>query len=140
MKKFRIFTIVVVLIAVLIPVAVGASGVFYCSDSITSGGNGRYYDPWACSTANQLDNVIDDIGETYYGGYLYQIFPDSYRYYVITWYSDDDWRVTYTDDYAGYPPYSGVEVPVPLIVGAVTLVGTGMLLAGVSLRRKKEAI
>jgi hypothetical protein len=28
MKKFRIFTIVVVLIAVLIPVAVGASGVF----------------------------------------------------------------------------------------------------------------
>lgn len=141
MKKFRIFAIVAVLIAVLIPVAVSAGGVFYCSTSVTSGGNGSYYNPWACSTDAQLDTVINDrICDTYYGGYLYQIFPGSYRYRVITWYSAADCRVTYTADYTGYPPYTGVEVPVPIIIGVVALVGTGMLVAGVVLRRKKNAV
>lgn len=141
MKKFRILAILAVLIAVLIPVAVSAGGVFYCSTSVTSGGDGSYYNPWACSTEGQLDYVINDmICDTYYGGYLYQTFTDSYRYNVITWYSADDCRVTYSADYAGYPPYTGVEVPVPIIIGAVALVGTGMLVAGIALRRKKNAV
>jgi hypothetical protein len=141
MKKFRILAIVAVLIAVLIPVAVNAGGVFYCSTNITSGGSGSYYNPWACSTAAQLDYVIDDrICDIYHGGYLYQIFTNSYRYNIITWYSADNCRVTYSADYTGYPPYTGVEVPVPIIIGVVALVGTGMLVAGLALRRKKNAV
>lgn len=141
MKKIRIIVIVAVLIAVLIPIAVNAGGLFYCSNSITSGGSGSYNNPWACSTADQLDYVINDrICDTYHGGYLYQIFTNSYRYNVITWYSASDCRVTYSADYSGYPPYTGVEVPVPIIIGVVALVGTGMLVAGLALRRKKNAV
>jgi len=138
MKKFRIFLLMAVLIAVLIPITASAGGVFYCSTSVSSGGSGTYGRPWACSTDDQLDYVIDDvICEDYYGGYLYRIFPDSYRYMVITWYNYVDCRVTYTADYAGYPPYSGVEVPTPYIIGAVALVGAGMLAAGLIWRKKR---
>jgi len=141
MKKIRIIALVAVLIALLIPVAVSAGGVFYCSTSVTTGGTGSYSNPWACSTDDQLDYVINDvICDTYYGGYLYQIFPGSYRYHVITWYSTNDCRVTYSADYSGYPPYTGVDVPVPLIIGAVALVGTGLLVAGMAIRRKKSAV
>ena len=69
MKKFRILLIGAVLIAVLIPLAASAGGVFYCSTSVTSGGYGTYSRPWACSTDDQLDYVIDDvICEDYHGG------------------------------------------------------------------------
>ena len=141
MKKLRIIAVLAIMIAVLIPVAVSAAGVFYCSTSVTTGGVGSYYDPWACSTDEQLDTVIDDrICDIYTGGYLYQIFPDSYRYQVITWYSVDDCRVTSSVDYAGIPPYTGVNVPTPYIVGAVALVGAGLLAAGIVWRRKRAAV
>ena len=141
MKKFRLLIIVVVLIALIIPVAVSAAGTFYCSANVTSGGTGTYWDPWACSTDAQLDTIIDDvICDQYYGGYLYQIFSTSYRYRVITWYSATDCRVTYTADYSGYPPYTGVEVPVPLIIGGAAVVGALMLLAGIMLRRRRISV
>jgi len=95
MKKIRILAIFAVLVAILIPLTVSAAGVFYCSTSVTTGGTGSISDPWACSTAAQLDTVINDnICDIYSGGYLYQVYPDSYRYHVVTWYSVDDCRVT----------------------------------------------
>jgi hypothetical protein len=138
MKKFRIFLLLAVFVAVLIPITASAGGVFYCSASVASGGNGTYAYPWACSTDDQLEYVVDDlICGDYYGGYLYQIFSTSYTYRVITWYGTDDCEVTYTAEYAGYPPYSGVEVPTPYIVGAAALVGAGMLAAGLIWRQKR---
>ncbi|MCJ7718101.1 MAG: hypothetical protein MUO54_16490 [Anaerolineales bacterium] len=138
MKKMRILAILAVLIAVLIPGLVSAAGTFYCSTSVTTGGTGSLDDPWACSDDTQLDTVINDqICDIYAGGDLYQIFPDSYRYHVVTWYSVDDCRVTATYDYAGGPPYTGVDVPTPYIVGAVALAGAGLLAAGIMIRRKK---
>ena len=140
MKKFRIFLLLAVVVAVLIPISASAGGTFYCDTGVTSGGKGTFARPWACSTDDQLEHVVDDlICGDYYGGSLYQYFDDdhSYRYMVITWYDDDDCRVTYTADYAGYPPYSGVEVPTPYIVGAVALVGAGMLVAGLIWRQKR---
>lgn len=141
LRKISILVIFGLMVAVLIPVAVSAAGVFYCSTSVTTGGVGSYDDPWACSTDEQLDTVIDDmICDTYTGGYLYQIFPDSYRYQVVTWYSTDDCRVTSSVDYAGAPPYTGVDVPTPYIVGAVAVVGAGMVIAGLAWRRKRAAV
>ena len=141
MKKLRIIAILAILIAILIPVTVSAAGVFYCSTSITVGGTGSYTDPWACSDDAQLDTVINDyICDTHGGGYLYQIFPDSYRYHVITWYSDVDCRVTATTDYAGYPPSTGVDLPIPLVVGGIAVLGAGLGTAGILLRRKKAAV
>ena len=141
MKKLRFLAILAVMIALMVPVAVSAAGVFYCSTSVTTGGSGTLGDPWACSDDTQLDSVINDmICDTYFGGSLYQIFPDSYRYHVITWYSAVDCRVTSTADYAGGPPYTGVNLPTPYIVGAVTLVGVGLLAAGIVIRRKRAAV
>ncbi len=141
MKKLRFLAILAVMIALMVPVAVSAAGVFYCSTSVTTGGSGTLGDPWACSDDTQLDSVINDmICDTYFGGSLYQIFPDSYRYHVITWYSAVDCRVTSTTDYAGGPPYTGVNLPTPYIFGAVTLVGVGLLAAGIVIRRKRVAV
>jgi len=141
MKKLRLLAILAILIAVLIPVAVSAAGTFYCSTSVTIGGTGTLADPWACSDATQLDSVIDDqICAVYSGGDLYQIFPSSYRYHVVTYYSATDCRVTSTYDYVGYPPSTGPDVPTPYIVGAVALVGAGLVAAGfIIIRRRKLA-
>ena len=141
MKKLRLVAILAILIAVMIPVAVSAAGTFYCSTSVATGGTGTLIDPWACSDATQLDSVISDqICDVYTGGDLYQVFPSSYRYHVVTWYSVDDCRVTATYDYAGYPPSTGPDVPTPYIVGAVALVGVGLVAAGyVIIRRRKFA-
>jgi len=141
MKKLRILAIFAILIAVMIPVAVSAAGVFYCSTSITVGGTGTQGDPWACSDDTQLDTVInDEVCDIYSGGTLYQIFPDSYRYHEVTWYSDTDCRVTSTVDYVGYPPSTGVDLPTPYIVGAVAVVGAGLLAVGLVIRRKRVAV
>jgi len=84
MKKFRILIIYAVLVAVLIPGTVSAAGVFYCSTTDATGGDGSYDDPWACTDAAELDIVINDqICDIYNGGSLYQVYPDSYRYHVI---------------------------------------------------------
>lgn len=138
MKKFRILTLMAVLVALLIPATVSAAGVFYCSTSVLSGGDGSLGDPWVCSDAAELDVVINDqICDIYNGGYLYQIFPSSYRYHVVTWYSASDCRVTSTVDYAGTPPYTGVEFPTPYLVGGAVVLGAGLLAVGMYLRRKK---
>ena len=138
MKKFRLIAILAIMIALLIPGAVNAAGTFYCSASVVAGGTGTLADPWACSDAIQLQTVIDDeICDVYSGGDLYQIFPASYRYHVVTWYSVDDCRVTASYDYAGYPPSTGVEIGAPYIVGGVALLGAGLVAAGLLIRRKR---
>ena len=141
MKKLRILAIFAILIAVMIPVAVSAAGVFYCSTSVAVGGTGSQGDPWACSDDTQLNSVIDDqICDIYNGGYLYQIFPSSYSYHEITWYSASDCRITSTANYAGYPPGTGVDLPAPYIIGAVAVVGAGLLAVGLVIRRKRIAV
>jgi len=138
MKKYRLIAALAIMIALLIPGVVTAAGTFYCSSSVTTGGTGTLTDPWACSDDTQLQSVIDDqICDIYNGGDLYQLFPASYRYHVITWYSMDDCRVTATYDYAGYPPSTGIEVGTPYIVGGVALLGAGLVAAGLLIRRKR---
>ncbi len=140
MKKFRILAIFAILVAIMIPTAVSAAGTFYCSSTVTMGGTGTLSDPWACSDATQLDSVINDqVCDIYSGGDLYQLFPNSYRYHVVTWYSVTDCRVTATYDYAGYPPYTGVNIATPYIIGIVALAGAGLVAAGFFIRRKRAA-
>jgi hypothetical protein len=140
MKKFRLIAVLAIMAALVIPGAVNAAGTFYCSSSVTTGGTGTLTDPWACSDNTQLQSVIDDqICAVYNGGDLYQLFPASYRYHVVTYYSADDCRVTATYDYAGYPPSTGVEIATPYIVGGVALLGAGLVAAGLFIRRKKAS-
>jgi hypothetical protein len=141
MKKIRLIAVLAIMAALLIPGAVNAAGTFYCSTSVTTGGTGTLADPWACSDDTQLQSVIDDqICAVYSGGDLYQLFPASYRYHVVTYYSLDDCRVTATYDYAGYPPSTGVEVATPYIVGGVALLGAGLVAAGLLIRRKRTTV
>ena len=143
MKKLRnilLIAVFAVMVVGMVPTAVNAAGTFYCSTSVTTGGTGTLGDPWACSDATQLDAVINDqICDLYSGGDLYQLFPDSYRYHVVSWYSITDCRVTATYDYAGYPPSTGVDLATPYVIGIVALVGVGLVAAGyVILRRRKQ--
>lgn len=140
MKKLRFVALLAILIAVIIPLSVSAAGTFYCSTSVTTGGSGTLADPWACSDDTQLDEVVNDqICAIYNGGDLYQIFPSSYRYLVVTYYSSVDCRVTATYDYAGYPPSTGVDIPTPYLVGGAALVGVGLVAVGFYFRRRKLA-
>ncbi len=141
MKKLHYFLLLAILMALLIPASVSAAGTFYCSTSLTVDGDGSYANPWACPDATELDKVVNDyICDTYFGGYLYEIYPDSYRYHVVTYYSTDDCRVTSTLDYAGLPPSTGVNVPSPYIIGSITLLGLGLIGGGIYLRRKRSSI
>ncbi len=141
MKKFRILMIVTVLITLLVPMSVMAAGTFYCSALISSGGNGTWHNPWACSTDAQLDTVIFDyICQDYGGGHLYRIFSGSYVYYRIEWVPGaQGCRITYTAEYPGYPPNTGPDLPLPLILAGVGAVGAVLLLGGLTLRRKAQA-
>ena len=143
MKKLRnilLIAVFAVLVVGMVPTAVNAAGTFYCSTSVTTGGTGTLSDPWACSDATQLDTVINDqICDLYSGGDLYQLFPSSYRYHVVSWYSTTDCRVTATYDYAGYPPSTGVDLATPYMIGIVALVGVGLVAVGyIILRRRKQ--
>jgi len=144
MKKFRnilLIAVFAVMIVGMVPSSVDAAGTFYCSTSVTTGGTGTLSDPWACSDATQLDIVINDqICDLYSGGDLYQLFPDSYRYHVVTWYSATDCRVTATYDYAGYPPSTGVDLATPYVIGIVAFVGVGLVAAGYFILRRRNQV
>jgi len=145
MKKLRnilLIAIFAVMVVGMVPSAANAAGTFYCSTSVTTGGTGTLDDPWACSDDTQLASVVDDqVCDIYSGGDLYQLFPDSYRYHVVTWYSATDCRVTASYDYAGYPPYTGVDLATPYVIGIVALVGVGLVAAGyIIIRRRKQVV
>ncbi len=111
MAKMRIALIIAIMVALMVFFAVLAAGTFYCNTNLTSGGSGTYANPWACSNAEQLNYVINDlICERYGGGVLYAIRLGGYAYYDIS-YTDQNgqWvcNVTYQTDYPGYPPNTG---------------------------------
>lgn len=136
MKKIRFLFLAAVLIAVLIPAAASAAGVFYCSAYKNSGGAGTWANPWACSTDAQVANLIEQICYQYYGGHLYRIFSNSYVYYRIEW-GGTQTRCTVTStEYPGYPPNTGVDLPLPLLLGLGASVGIVLVGAGMMLRRK----
>lgn len=140
MKKIRILFIVAVIIASLIPVAVYAQGVWYCSTLIAEGGNGSYAYPWACGTNAQFDYIVYDvICEQHGGGFLYRIYSGSYVFYEIGSVDGGQCDIIYQNEFPGYPPDTGVELPMPLILGAVAVGGSALLLTGLALRRRKVA-
>jgi len=143
MSKLRMALILALLLALAVPAAASAAGTFYCSALKSSGGNGSYANPWACSTTEQLNYVIyDTICNVYGGGHLYQIHSGSYNYYRIEWVTQNNQRactITYRSEYPGYPPDTGVDLPMPLIVAAVVALAALMLVAGLALRRRSQA-
>jgi hypothetical protein len=141
MKKLLVLTVCAVLLALMVPAAVSAAGVFYCSTTRASGGNGTYNDPWACGTNEQFNWVVyDQICYRYGGGHLYRTWPGSYVYYRIDWIAErQTCEITYQSEHPGYPPYTGAEFPVPLILGGAAAVGVLFLGAGLALRRRKTA-
>ncbi|MFM8322079.1 MAG: hypothetical protein ACKOC5_14300 [Chloroflexota bacterium] len=139
MYKMRIALIVALLFALLIPFAVQAAGVFYCNSGRTSGGNGTYADPWACSTTEQFNYIVYNVICPAGGGWLYEILAGGYNYYRIEW-VNNQCQITYRQNYPGYPPNTGVELPMPLLVGGVAAVGAVLIIGGVALRRKNAAI
>jgi LPXTG-motif cell wall-anchored protein len=136
-KKIRILLLAALLIAVLIPMTVSAAGVFYCSAYKNSGGAGTYANPWACSTDAQTNDLINRICLDYYGGHLYRLYSNYYIYYRIEW-GGTTQRCTVTrTEYPGYPPNTGVDMPLPLLLGGGAALGILLVGAGLVLRRNK---
>jgi len=143
MKKMRIIMVAAVLMMLLIPTAVSAAGTFYCSALKSSGGVGTYANPWACSTDAQLNTVIYVyVCYQYGGGHLYQVYENSYIYYriervpVVT--GQYECRITFRGEYPGFPPDTGPDIPLPLILGAAAVAGGLLLVAGITLRRRRS--
>ena len=107
---------------------------YYCSATRTSGGNGTYYDPWACSNQTQLNTATDTICRLG-GGTLYRIFTGYYVIYYVN-YTANGCTVTQDGEYTGYPPNTGPDVPLPLIIGGVVAIGLLFVAAGLMLRRR----
>ena len=143
MNKIRIAFILVMLVTLLIPITVQAAGTFYCSTLRSTGGDGTYSNPWACSTNAQFNNVVDTICNRYDGGHLYRIYSDHYVYYRIEWVTQNNENyctITYQNEYPGYPPDTGPDIPMPLILSAVAGVGAILLVGGLMLRRKRSEL
>jgi hypothetical protein len=139
MSKLKIAVILAVLLGLLIPVGVSAAGAFYCSTLIGSGGYGTFSDPWACSTQAQLDYIVQDvICEHHAGGHLYQIYSGYYVYYRIDWYGPNECVIAYQTRYPGYPPDTGVDLPMPLVIGGAAAAGALLLVVGLMLRKKSR--
>jgi hypothetical protein len=139
MKKKSIVLLTIVVLALAIPVTVYAAGYYYCSTQISgTGGNGTFSFPWACSTTEQLNHVIYDVICSYGGGVLYQIYSDSYVYYQIAWVGNQC-QITFQARYPGYPPNTGVEFPIPLVVGVAIGAAILLVVVGLVFRRRSMA-
>ena len=137
--KARILLIGLIALALavmpLINVQAQQSPWYYCSVTRTSGGSGTYYDPWACSSEMQMGTVTDTICRLG-GGTLYRIYTGYYVIYYIN-YSPNGCQVVPDGEYPGYPPNTGPDLPMPLIIGGVVFVGLVLVAAGLMLRRKR---
>jgi len=130
--------IAILLIAVLIPMAVSAEGVWYCDAFSESGGSGTWHDPWGCELEEEFDAIaFEKIGILYGGGFLYEIEADGYTVHEIAL-VDGEYVIVSSTEFAGYPPNTGIEdLPMPVILGAVAVGGAALVLAGWLIRRKK---
>ncbi len=141
MSKLRVALLLIFVLALVVTPAANAQAqrpYYYCSATRTSGGSGTYYDPWACSTDAQYNNVLQTICR-YGGGTLYRIYTG---YYIIIYiaYGAQQCQVTVGQQYPGYPPNTGVNLPAPLIYGAVAAAGILLVAVGLMIRRKRQAI
>jgi len=138
MKTKSIVLLAILVLALAIPVTVYAAGYFYCTTLPTGpGGNGSYNYPWACSTNEQLNHVIYDLICSYGGGVLYRIFSDSYVRYQIAWIGNVC-QVTSEVRYPGYPPSTGVDFPMPLVIGVAVGVAILLVVVGLLFRRRSQ--
>jgi LPXTG-motif cell wall-anchored protein len=135
-KKILIIVILVLLVALIVPATVSAAGTFYCSALKASGGNGSWSNPWACSNQSQFDDVFDTICNVYGGGHLYRIFSDHYIYYRIDYYGQNECVIGYESRYPGYPPDTGPDIPMPILITGGVAAGALLVVAGLLIRRK----
>lgn len=137
--RIALITLVVLALAVmpLLNVQAQTGPWYYCSATRTTGGNGTYYDPWACSNDAQLTTVTDTVCRLG-GGTLYRIFTGYYVIYYVN-YTPNGCEVIPDGEYTGYPPNTGPDIPAPLIIGGVVSAGLLLVAAGLVLRRKSVA-
>ena len=130
--------IVLALVAMPMSSAMAQTGPwYYCSATRTTGGSGTYYDPWACSSEMQLGTVTDTICSLG-GGSLYRIYTGYYVIYYVN-YTPNGCEVVTGGEYPGYPPNTGPDLPMPLIIGGVASVGLLLVAGGLLLRRRSAA-
>lgn len=138
MYKLRIAILVALVVALMVPFSVQAAGVFYCSTLRSGGGIGTYADPWGCANAEQFNYVVYDVICARGGGWLYEIYDGAYVYHRIEW-VNRQCSITWSQRYPGYPPNTGVNLPMPLLVGLAASAGIVMIVGGVALRRRQTA-
>jgi hypothetical protein len=139
MYKLRIAIVVSILLALVAAATASAAGAFYCSEAKSSGGNGTFNNPWGCSTENQFQNeVVHTVCTVYHGGDIYRVRLGGYTWYRYSW-VDGQCRLINQQDFRGYPPNTGVNFPMPMIIGLAVAAAAVLIVAGVYLRRRSTA-
>jgi LPXTG-motif cell wall-anchored protein len=139
MNKLRVAIFMALILALIVPfTAQAATYVYYCSTLRSGGGSGSYADPWGCANADQFNYVVNDVICPAGGGWLYQVYDGYYTYHRIEW-VNRQCSITWTQQYRGYPPNTGVTLPMPLLVGLVGAAGVVLIVGGLVLRRRKMA-
>jgi hypothetical protein len=139
MKKFWIILSLLVLLSIIPASAMASTPVFYCTYNTSATGDGSYDNPWSCADSTELSTVVGEVCKATSYGILYQIVPSGYYRHVIEDPNDAACGVTNTTFYYGYPPDTGISLPVPVVISLAVALGALLMGGGYLVYRKRTA-
>jgi hypothetical protein len=139
MKKIGIAISLLLLLSLIPTAALAQVPAYYCSYNVGTGGDGSYSYPWQCTDSNQVNQLVSQICSSHTSAVLYQIVSNGYYYHTIGIPSGGTCQITSSVFYSGYPPNTGITLPVPLMISAMVALGIALLGGGYLIYRKRNA-
>ena len=139
MKKVLIAICLILLLSLIATNVLAQTPVYYCSYSVGTGGDGSYAYPWQCTNSTQLSQIVSNICASHSSAVLYQIVSNGYYYHTIGTPSGGTCQITSSLFYSGYPPDTGITLPVPLMLSAMVALGVALMGGGYLIYRKRYA-
>lgn len=138
MKKILIAFSLLLLLSLIPTTVLAQTPVYYCSYNVGTGGNGSYAYPWQCTNSTQLSQTVSQICASHSSAILYQIVSNGYYYNTIGTPSGGTCSITSSVFYSGYPPNTGITLPVPLLLSAMMVLGVALMGGGYLIYRKRD--
>jgi hypothetical protein len=138
MTKFLLAISVFLLLALVPASAFAQVPTYYCSYNAVPPGDGSFEAPWSCKNQTELNTVVTEVCKNQYA-ILYQIVDNGYYRHVVEDTADAACKVTSSVFYYGTPPNTGVNLPLPVVVGGALLAGLALFAGGWAVYRKRYA-
>lgn len=119
---------------VLLPLTVRADNTYFCSASVSEGGNGSATSPWACADETQLEAAINTVCANG-GGTLLRSLGEDFVTYAVQPVENAGCTVT-SEVSPGQPPTAGGDSLLSPVLLAVGVIGVAALILGVVLRAR----